>query len=686
MKHSLLLRYAVAVVAVALTVLLKLLLEPLVAQETPFLLLLGAVVVGAWFGGLGPGLLATVIAALAADYLFLAPTGSFTGPGPKFVPLGLFALQGVLVTLLIAALRSARQATEASMLEAHSHQESLRQSEQRFRALVQNSSDIITLVDAEGTIRYVSPAVERVTGYRPEELVGRSVFDYVRSDDLKEAQNIFAEAWLRPGVHPPFDFRVTHKDGSWRLSEFVLTNLLDDPSVRGMVVNQRDITARKRAEEELRQSEERYRAVVEQAAENIFLVDAETKRVLQANAALQRSLGYAPEELERMTLYDIVAHEKESVERNVERILAGEVFSGERRYRRKDGSLIDVEVSASMISYGGKETLCIVAHDVTERKQAEQRLRDTLDRLLALYEAGQVLSSSLKQEEIGSRLLETVERVSDLRAAVVELPDERGRWRLLRTLGPEDVWRWARSAPEALAARRAALEGDGYRSFELRPRRPDGPRLSGLCLPLRVRERIVGTLEAYGPQARVERGTVETLASLANQAASALENARLYGELDEHRHQLQELVGKLVTAQEEERRRVAYEVHDGLAQTAAAAYQHLQNAIADHPAGTIGARAGLDRALVLIQHMVEEARNVVADLRPTVLDDFGLATALRLQVERLCGEGLEVSYEESLEGKRLPAAIETTLFRVAQEALANVRKHAHTERARLVLE
>src|SRR5215210_6113010 len=146
MKHSLLLRYAVAVVAVALTVLLKLLLEPLVAQETPFLLLLGAVVVGAWFGGLGPGLLATAIAALAADYLFLAPTGSFTGPGPKFVPLGLFALQGVLVTLLIAALRSARQATEASMLEAHSHQESLRQSEQRFRALVQNSSDIITLV------------------------------------------------------------------------------------------------------------------------------------------------------------------------------------------------------------------------------------------------------------------------------------------------------------------------------------------------------------------------------------------------------------------------------------------------------------------------------------------------------------------------------------------------------------
>jgi len=200
-----------------------------------------------------------------------------------------------------------------------------------------------------------------------------------------------------------------------------------------------------------------------------------------------------------------------------------------------------------------------------------------------------------------------------------------------------------------------------------------------------VRERIIGMLEAYGPLALVERGTVETLASLANQAASALENARLYGELAEHERELQELVGKLVTAQEEERRRVAYEVHDGLAQTAAAAYQHLQNTIADHPPGTTGAQAGLDQALELIRQTVEEARRVVANLRPTVLDDFGLATALRLQVERFRDEGLKVSFEESLERERLPAAVETALFRVAQESLTNVRKHAQTERVRVTL-
>jgi signal transduction histidine kinase len=77
---------------------------------------------------------------------------------------------------------------------------------------------------------------------------------------------------------------------------------------------------------------------------------------------------------------------------------------------------------------------------------------------------------------------------------------------------------------------------------------------------------------------------------------------------------------------------------------------------------------------------------VVADLRPTVLDDFGLVTALRLQVERLSSEGLRASYEETLGEERLPEAVETTLFRVAQEALTNVRRHARTDRAHVVLE
>ena len=133
------------------------------------------------------------------------------------------------------------------------------------------------------------------------------------------------------------------------------------------------ITKRKKADEKLRESEELYRNVVEQAAENIFLLDPDTREILQANASFHHSLGYQAEEPRRLTLYDIVAHDRESIDRNVQRVLdEGRHFIGERRYRRKDGSLIDVEVSADALAYGGRPAICVVAHDVTQRKMAEE--------------------------------------------------------------------------------------------------------------------------------------------------------------------------------------------------------------------------------------------------------------------------------------------------------------------------
>ena len=117
--------------------------------------------------------------------------------------------------------------------------------------------------------------------------------------------------------------------------------------------------------------------MVEQAEENIFLVDAKSRRVLDANDALLRSLGYTDDELKEMTLYDIVAHSQESVDINIGRIMEeGHRSLGERQYRRKDGSLADVEVNVSAVPYNGEKVMCVVAHDVTERKQAERMLEE----------------------------------------------------------------------------------------------------------------------------------------------------------------------------------------------------------------------------------------------------------------------------------------------------------------------
>src|SRR5919112_89838 len=124
--------------------------------------------------------------------------------------------------------------------------------EERFRSLVQYSSDIITILDADGTIRYASPAVEKVMGYRPEEQIGTNAFGLVHPDDKDRALDTFAEVLKSPGLHPPLEYRVPHKDGSWRYLEHAVNNLLEDPAVRGVVVTSWDVTERKALEEQLR--------------------------------------------------------------------------------------------------------------------------------------------------------------------------------------------------------------------------------------------------------------------------------------------------------------------------------------------------------------------------------------------------------------------------------------------------
>jgi diguanylate cyclase (GGDEF)-like protein/PAS domain S-box-containing protein len=123
--------------------------------------------------------------------------------------------------------------------------------ERWFRSLVENGSEVITILEADGSIRYLSPAIERVLGYRPEELTGTSVLDLIYPDDMEQALGILAEVLESSGIHSTLEFRVPHKDGSPRSLEHVVNNLLDDPSVRGIVVNSRDITERKLLKERL---------------------------------------------------------------------------------------------------------------------------------------------------------------------------------------------------------------------------------------------------------------------------------------------------------------------------------------------------------------------------------------------------------------------------------------------------
>jgi PAS domain S-box-containing protein len=366
----------------------------------------------------------------------------------------------------------------------------------------------------------------------------------------------------------------------------------------------------------------------------------------------------------------------------------GRVFEFEIQFYRKDGSKIWTSTNARAVRDGSGEIVGYegTIEDITERKRAEEDLRRSLDRLVALHEAGHLLGSTLEPEEIATRLLEIMRRISGLTAAVISLR-ETGQLRIWRSIGMENLEQGLRYKREVREAQQVVLKNETSRSLPVGTPgdREDEPGV-GLFLPLRVRERAVGVLEVYGPGVLAENDTVEVLESLTTQAASALENARLYGELAEREKRLQDLVGKILVAQEEERRRVAYEVHDGLAQVAAAAHQHLQAFAQYHPPQSHEGQEELKYVSGLVRQTVGEARRIIADLRPTALDDFGLKSAIRLHLDTLRAEGWRIAYEDSLREERLPAAAETAVFRVVQEALNNVGKHAGTKRVDLSLE
>jgi PAS domain S-box-containing protein len=137
------------------------------------------------------------------------------------------------------------------LLNVEETQEKLKQSETRFRKLIENGSDEVSIIDANGNLLYESPSAAPTLGYAPHEFTGRTLFELVHPEDLSLVQKILMELIQNPKIHPREKFRLLHKNGTWRWIEAVGTNLLDEPSVNGIVVNYHDITARVQAEEQI---------------------------------------------------------------------------------------------------------------------------------------------------------------------------------------------------------------------------------------------------------------------------------------------------------------------------------------------------------------------------------------------------------------------------------------------------
>jgi len=285
--------------------------------------------------------------------------------------------------------------------------------ERWFSALVQNSSDIITVLDAEGRVKYSSPAAMRVLGYPPGFMMGRSAFELLHGDDLERVQTQFLAELATPGPGRPVEFRMRAADGSWRYVEAIGSNLLDDPGVKGIVINTRDITDRRAAEAALHESEERYRLLVEHTPDAIAVhCDG---RVVYINSAGLSLLGATyPGHVVGSELFRFVhPDDRERVAAQLNRSPREIVPLRAERIVRLDGTVVDVEAVTIPTRFRGQPAAQIVARDVTRQRRAEAELARR-----ALHDP---LTGIPNRELLHDRLREAVARAQRNRCCVTLL-------------------------------------------------------------------------------------------------------------------------------------------------------------------------------------------------------------------------------------------------------------------------
>ena len=407
--------------------------------------------------------------------------------------------------------------------------------EKYFRTLTENALDILTILSAEGIIIYKSPSVQRVLGYEPAELIGQNIFARIHPDDRSRVISEFRVALTDPDKPVKFECRYMHKNGSWRYLEAIGQNRLADPEILGLVVNSRDVTDRWRAEEDLRKSEKQYRLLFEGNPNPMWVFDLESLRFLEVNEVAIQHYGYSREEFLAMTIWDVRPPEKSnfrppSITDESERGLIW-------KHRRKDGTIIEMEVSWSPIAFRGRFAALTTATDVTERRLAEHRNA-------VFYKLGHRLSSATTASEAAFIICDAADALFKWDDFALDLfnPERDEIFSLLNiaTVEGQRVEIPSSTQPKAANAlfQRVISKGaelissaeaqDHYASTMLAPIRK-GQRVIGMLF---VQSRTVGSYTELD---------LQTLQTLADQCGGALERVNVEQDLRESQRRFRDL-------------------------------------------------------------------------------------------------------------------------------------------------
>ncbi|HVC20372.1 MAG TPA: PAS domain S-box protein [Vicinamibacterales bacterium] len=286
-----------------------------------------------------------------------------------------------------------------------------------FRSLIEHTLDVVSVLDEQLIIRYESPSVSTVLGYDPAEMVGRSGLDWVHPDDAARLFATFGPDLEVPNASATFEYRARHKSGGWVTLEGVARNRLHDPSVRGVILNARDVTSRRQMEAAVRDSEQRLRGLIEHSLDGVALVDEDGHNLFHSDA-LGRIMGYATDELADRSAFDLIHPDDLAAGRaTFARILSEpeRPVAMSVRARHKDGSWRDLDLVV-VNRLGDPAVRGVVVHfrDVTRQRALEQRLALEQRRLNVFFSSAPVGLVILDDQFRYVRINETLARLHGL--------------------------------------------------------------------------------------------------------------------------------------------------------------------------------------------------------------------------------------------------------------------------------
>ncbi len=281
-----------------------------------------------------------------------------------------------------------RRVAELERLETERQraEEMLWKTSRRFRSLIENTSNVIAILDIDRIFRYLSSSTANILGYGSEDLVGKHIFEFIYLDDVKTLTDMLEEAMRNPGVSvSAFECCIQHNDNSWHTFAVTITNLFNDPTINGFLINCHDITERKKVEASLQQSEERYRTLVEQLLAITYTVefDDSGSKTTYISPQVETLLGFTPAEWmadRQLWVKQLHPEDYDNVMSAIERSNnTSEALNIEYRILARNGRVLWFRNQQTTKATWSKNNQTNYIHgvmfDITEQKQLENQLQ-----------------------------------------------------------------------------------------------------------------------------------------------------------------------------------------------------------------------------------------------------------------------------------------------------------------------